>query len=144
MKQPQKAFCIATIKHNTFPIDQYTHRPLHCTSNSGSEAVLPSLTLLLGTCLPLLWNPSFPLHAPALISPLSLTLTFSRLTICYFKQTALFHFLLAKAALSYLPTVLSVATLSFSGSPVCSSVSILQALCWSRQHQQVCRCSFPI
>ena len=39
------------------------------------------------------------------------------------------------------------ATLSFSADPVCSSVSaeacaILHALCWSRQHQQVCHFSF--
>ena len=40
-------------------------------------------------------------------------------------------------------------TLFFSASPVCSSFSaevcaILQALCWSCQHQQVCRFSSPI
>ena len=40
------------------------------------------------------------------------------------------------------------ATLSFSAGPVCSSFSaqacaILQALCWSRQHQQVCHFSSP-
>ena len=39
------------------------------------------------------------------------------------------------------------ATLSFSAGPVCSSFSakacaILHALCWSRQHQQVCHFSF--
>ena len=38
------------------------------------------------------------------------------------------------------------ATLSFSAGPVCSSFSaeacaIVQALCWSRQHQQVCHLS---
>ena len=38
------------------------------------------------------------------------------------------------------------ATLSFSAGPVCSSISaetcaILHALCWSRQHQQVCHFS---
>ena len=41
------------------------------------------------------------------------------------------------------------ATLSFSAGPVCSSFSteacaILHALCWSRQHQQVCHFSSPI
>ena len=56
-------------------------------------------------------------------------------------QTALF--LLARAALAFLPTA---ATLSFSASLVCSSFSaeacaILHALCWSRQHQQVCHFS---
>ena len=40
------------------------------------------------------------------------------------------------------------ATLSFSAGPVCSSFSaeacaILHALCWSRQHQQVCNFSSP-
>ena len=41
----------------------------------------------------------------------------------------------------------TVATLSFSAGPVCSSFSakacaILHALCWSRKHQQVCHFSF--
>ena len=31
------------------------------------EALFACLPFLLGTCLPLLWSPSFPLHAPALI-----------------------------------------------------------------------------
>ena len=66
--------------------------------------------LLLGTCLRLPWSPLFLLHAPALISlslakvRLSLTLTLSHLTIWYSGQTALFLFLLAKAALAYLPS----------------------------------------
>ena len=62
-----------------------------------------------------------------------------------FRQTALFLFILAKAALAYLPTAFSLALrqLSFSAGPACSTLSveacaILQALCWSRQHQQVC------
>ena len=69
--------------------------------------------LLFGTCFPSLWSPPFHLHANALISlflakvRLSLTLTLSHLTIWYFGQTTLF--LLAKAALAYLPTALSVA-----------------------------------
>ena len=53
-------------------------------------------------------------------------------------------FLLAKAALAYLPTALSVGLrpLFLFSRPKCSSFSaeacaILQALCWSRQHQQV-------
>ena len=91
----------------------------------------------------------FPLHAHALISPsfakvrLSLTLTVAHLTIWYFKQTA-FPFgkggslVIANCSLSG-----TEATFSFSAGPVCSSVSaeayaILHALCWSRQHQQVC------
>ena len=56
-----------------------------------------------------------PLRAPALILlflaevRLSLTWTLSHLRIWYYGQTALFHFFLAKAALAYLPTALSVA-----------------------------------
>ena len=107
---------------------------------------------LLGICLPLLWSPLFLLQAPTLISlslslslatvRLSLTLTLSLLTTWYFGLTALFHFVLKKAALVYLPTAFSVATLSFSAGPVFPSFSIeaytiLQALYWSRQHQQV-------
>ena len=72
------------------------------------------------------------------------------LTIWCFGQTALFLFLLAKETLAYLITALcgTKATLSFSAGPVCSSFSveacaILHALCWSRQHQQVCHFSSP-
>ena len=124
---------------------------------------------------------------------LLLTLTLSLLTIWFSEQMALFLFLLAEAALAYLPTALSVAlrplfpfqqaqydqvfllksapfckpatsllllsnsssvlntlwhrgTLFFLAGPVCSSFSaeacaILQALCWSWQHQQVCHFS---
>ena len=76
---------------------------------------LLSPSLLLGTPLLSRWILSFPLHTFALISlflakmRLSLTLTRSPLTIWYSGQTALFLFLLAKAALVYLPTALSVA-----------------------------------
>ena len=77
---------------------------------------------------------------------LSPTFTLSPLMILCFGQTALFLFLLARAAPAFLPIALSVATLSFSAGPVCSSFSaetcaILHALCWSRQHQQVCHFS---
>ena len=54
-------------------------------------------------------------------------------TIWCFGQTALFLFLLAKTALVYLPTACS----SFSA----EACAILQALYWSRQHQQVCHFS---
>ena len=113
---------------------------------------LLAFSFLLGICLPSPWNPPFPLHALALI-PLSLanvrpspTLTLSPLMMWYSGQTALFLFLLAKADPAFLPTALSVATLSFSAGPVCSSFlaeacAILHALCWSRQHQQVCHFS---
>ena len=62
-----------------------------------------------------LWSPLFSFHALALIAlslakvRLSLSWTFSHLTIWCFGQTALFLFLLAKATLAYLPTALSVA-----------------------------------
>ena len=79
----------------------------------------------------------------------SLTLTFSHLTIWCSEQMALFLFLLAKAALAYLPTALFVVLrplFPFPAGPVCLSLSakacaILQALCWSRQHQQACHFS---
>ena len=79
---------------------------------------------------------------------LSLTLTLSPLMIWCLGKTALFLFLLARAAPAFLPTAFSMAeaTLSFSAGPVCSSISaetcaILHAVCWSRQHQQVCHFS---
>ena len=76
---------------------------------------LLALRFLLGIFLLTPWSPPFPLHALALI-PLSLakvwlllTLTLSSLMIWYSGLTALFLFLLAKAALAFLPTALSVA-----------------------------------
>ena len=108
------------------------------------------------------WNlPSFTvestflLHAFALI-PLSLAkvrlspiLTLYPLMIWYSAQTALFLFRLERAAPAFLPNCFlcgTEATLSFSAGPVCSSFSaevctILHALSWSRQHQQVCHFS---
>ena len=62
--------------------------------------------------------------------------------------TALFVFFLAAPA--YLPSALSVALRPlFPAGPLCSSFSaeacaILHALCWSRQHQQVCHFSSSI
>ena len=68
-----------------------------------------------GICLSSRWSPPFPLHALALI-PLTLakvwlspTLTLFPLMIWCFGQTALFLFLLARAAPAFLPTALSVA-----------------------------------
>ena len=85
-------------------------------STSSREALLacpPSL--LLGICLPSLWSPPILLYAPALI-PLSLAkvrflpiLTLSPIIIWNSGLTALFLFLLARVALAYMPTVLSVA-----------------------------------
>ena len=91
-----------------------TH-PLMLPSTCSREALLACPPFLLGICLPSWWNPPFPLHAPALI-PLSLakvrlspTLTLSPLTIWCSGQTALFLFLMARAAAAFLPTALSVA-----------------------------------
>ena len=77
--------------------------------------LLLALPVLLGICLPSRWNPPFPLHALALI-PLSLakarlspTLTLFPFMILCFGQTALFLFLLARAAAALLPTAFSVA-----------------------------------
>ena len=76
---------------------------------------LLALPVLLGVCLPSLWIPPFHLYALALI-PLSFakvrlspTLTLSPLMIWCSGQTALFLFLLAKAAPAFLPTALFVA-----------------------------------
>ena len=73
------------------------------------------LPVLLGIFLRSLWTPPFPLHALASISPslakvrLSPTLTLSPFMIWCFGQTALFFFLLLRAAPAYLPTALFVA-----------------------------------
>ena len=74
-----------------------------------------ALPFLLGICLRSRWSPPFPLHALTLILLslatvwFSLTLTLSPFIIWCSRQTVLFLFLLAKAALGYLPTALSVA-----------------------------------
>ena len=75
---------------------------------------MPSL-FLIGIFLLSPWSLLFPLHALALISlslakvRLSPTLTLSTLMIWYSGLTALFLFLLARGALAFLPTALSVA-----------------------------------
>ena len=80
----------------------------------GRLFLLPSY-FFLGICLCSSWSPPFPLHALTLIPPslakvrLSLTLTLSPLMIWYSGQTTLFLFLLARTALAFLPTALSVA-----------------------------------
>ena len=131
-----------------------TH-PLMLPSTSPTEALLLALPLFF-------WNPLFFTVESIFFPPCSRSdLPLSRqgaalahldsLPPC-FGQTALFRFLLAKATLAYLPTALSVTLrplFPFSASSVCSSFSseacaILQALCWSRQHQQACHFSFPI
>ena len=113
-------------------------------------------SFLLGICLRSRWSPPFALHALALIPlflakvRLSPTLTLSppphdlvRLT----EGSVTFPFgkggsgVLANCSLCGTET-----TLSFSAGLVCSSFfaeacAILHALCWSRQHQQVCHFS---
>ena len=74
---------------------------------------------------------------------LSPALALSSLVVWCSGRTALFLFLLAGAVPAFLPAALSVATLSFSVGPVCSSFSaeacaILCALCWSGQRHGVC------
>ena len=75
---------------------------------------LLALRVLLGICPRSRSSPPFPLHALALIPPslakvrLLPTLTLSPLMIWCFEPTALFLFLLARAAPAFLPTALSV------------------------------------
>ena len=77
--------------------------------------IMLALPFLLGTLLPSLWCPPFPLHAFALVFlslakvRLSLALTLCLLMISCVNFTALFLFLLAMAAPAYLPTALSAA-----------------------------------
>ena len=76
---------------------------------------LLALSFLLGIFLCSPWSPPFPLYALALISislakmQISPTLTLSPFMIWCSEQTALFVFLLARAAPAFLPTALSVA-----------------------------------
>ena len=111
---------------------------------------LPSLESAFLHCVvhPFLFMPSLRSFSLSKVRLLP-TLTLSPLMIWYSGQTALFLFFLAKAAPAYLPTAFSVALrpLFLSADPACSSFSaeacaILHALCWSRQHQQVCHFSF--
>ena len=71
--------------------------------------------------------------------------TLAHLMIWYSELTVLFLFLLAKAAVAYLPIALSVALRPLFPSQQAhfakvsaEACAILQALCWSWQHQQVC------
>ena len=84
-------------------------------STSPKGALLAFPPFLLGIILLSLWSPPLFLHALAL-TPLFLakvrlspTLTFYPLMIWHSGQTALFLFLLARAALAYLATALSMA-----------------------------------
>ena len=74
--------------------------------------LLLALPVLLGICPRSPWSPPFPPHALALIPPLLAALAHLDslpLMIWYSGQTALFLFLLARAAPAFLPTALSVA-----------------------------------
>ena len=112
-----------------------------------------ALPPLHGICLRSRLSPPFSLYALALISlslakvRLSPTLTLSSLMFWCFGLMVPFPFgkggsgVLANCSLCR-----TEAMLSFSAGPVCSSFSaeacaILHALCWSRQHQQVCHFS---
>ena len=94
---------------------------------------LLALPVLLGICPPSRWSPPFPLHAPTLIPPSlgSVPFRFGKGGSGVLANCSLWG---------------TEATLSFSAGPACSSFSaeactILHALCWSRQHQQVCHFS---
>ena len=117
---------------------------------------LLALPVLLGTCLRSRWSPPFPLHALALISSLSrqgaalahLDSLPPHDLVLWTDGSVPFPFgkggsgVLANCSLCG-----TEVTLSFSAGPICSSFfaeacAILHALCWSRQHQQVCDFSF--
>ena len=93
-----------------------------CVHSTHSCFLLPLLgrlfllahPFLLGICLCSLWSPPFPLHAPALILLSCQGAALTHLTLCplmiwYSGQTALFLFLLERAAPAFLPSALSVA-----------------------------------
>ena len=71
---------------------------------------LLAISFHFGICLPSLWSPPFPLHAPAVIYLLSCQdAALTLLTIWCSGQTVLFLYLLAKAAVAFLPTTFFVA-----------------------------------
>ena len=110
-----------------------------------------ALPFLLRICLPSPWSPPFPLHALALIllshTKVQLSLLPHDLVL---GLTALFLFLLARAAPAFLPTALSVALrplfpfqqAQYAQSFSAEACAIQHALCWSQQHQQVCHFFF--
>ena len=115
---------------------------------------LLALTHLRGTCLPSLWSPLFPFHAPAFIphsrqgAVLAHPYSLPSSDLVLWTDCSV-PFLFDKGGSSVLANCshcVTEAAFSFSAGPVCSSFSaeasaILQALCWSRQHQQVCHFS---
>ena len=124
-------------------------------SASNKEALLACLLFLLGICLPSQWSQSSPSHALTLIPPL----THQDPVLAHFDSLhpddlvlwtdGSVPFPLGKYGSGVLANCSlcdTKATLSFSTSPVYSSFSaeactILQALCWSWQHQQDCHLS---
>ena len=115
---------------------------------------LLALPLLLGIFLPSRWSPPFPLHALALIPLSRQGVALSHLDslsphdlVLWTDGSAPFPFgKSGSSAPANCSLCATEATLSFSAGPVCSSFSpkacaILHALCWSRQHQQVCHFS---
>ena len=117
--------------------------------------LLLALPVLLGICLRLRWSPLSSLHALAPIPlPLAKVRLSPTLTLPPPHNLVLWTygsvpFIFGKGGSGVLANCSlcgSEATLSFSAGPVCSSFSaetcaILHALCWSRQHQQVCHFS---
>ena len=120
------------------------------------EILFACLPLLLGTNFPLLWSALFSPYASALIL-LSLSLYGATLAHLYFFRS---HYMMIRndgsvpfpfgkngfGALANYSLCGIEATFFFAVSPVFSSFSakacdILQAFCWSRQHQQVCHFS---
>ena len=117
--------------------------------------LLLALPFLLRICLPSRWSPPFHSMLPLLSSPLSRQgAALAHLDSLPPHDLALWtdgSFPFGKGGSGVL-AICSLcgaeATLSFSAGPVCSSFSaeacaILHALCWSRQHQQVCHFSSP-
>ena len=132
-------------------------RPLTCSCFFLvvlGRILLLALPFLLGICPCSRWSPPFPLHALALIpffsrqgAALAHLDSFPHDVVLRTDGSVPFSFgkggsgVLANCSLCG-----TKATLSFSAGPVSSSFSaeacaILHALCWSRQHQQVCHFS---
>ena len=124
-------------------------------STCSREALLASLLFFLGIFLCSSWSPPFPLHALALIPPLSR----QGAALAYLDSLPPHDLVLwtddsvpfpfgkdGSGVLANCSLCVTEATLSFSAGLVCSSFSaeacaILHALCWSRQHHKVCHFS---
>ena len=101
--------CVSLITCSSYSNDYFFIKLSRDVSDCNKRIIIGSIR----SCTK--WIPPFPLHAPTLIllslaeMQISFTLTLSLLMIWYSEQTALFLFLLARAAPAYLPTALSVA-----------------------------------